>query len=104
MYHAIGSPDLVSDLNNVDPAVFERQMAFLKEHHYRVIPVSEYADGIRAGKRFSHDTVVITFDDGYLDNYEKAYPVLKKYGFPAVIFVGVDNVGTKGRMTWDQLR
>ena len=68
-------------------------MFFLKEKHYNVIPLDELVKGIKKGKKFAHNTVVITFDDGYQDNYSYAYPILKKYGFPATIFLISDYIG-----------
>jgi peptidoglycan/xylan/chitin deacetylase (PgdA/CDA1 family) len=91
-------------LNNVSPQSFEKQMSFLKNNAYQVISLDEYVQGSRAGKKFSHKTVVITFDDGYLDNYTNAFPVLKKYHFPATIFVIPDFMGAKNLLTWDQIK
>ena len=49
-------------------------------------------------------TVVITFDDGYEDNYYFAYPVLKRYNFPATIFVIVDTIGEEGYLNFAQVK
>jgi peptidoglycan/xylan/chitin deacetylase (PgdA/CDA1 family) len=47
---------------------------------------------------------VLTFDDGGLDNYEVAYPILKEHGLKGTFFVITKTVGREGQMTWDQLR
>ncbi|MBF0486081.1 MAG: polysaccharide deacetylase family protein [Candidatus Omnitrophica bacterium] len=103
MYHSIA---VASDepLNNVRPQIFARQMAYLKRHGYKVLSLDEYANGIREGKLFPHNSVVITFDDGFEDNYTNAWPILKKYGFPATIFVPTDSVGRSGRLTWAEVK
>ena len=46
---------------------------------------------------------MLTFDDGYVDNYEVAAPILEKYGFPATFYIITDKVGTPEYMTWDQV-
>lgn len=48
--------------------------------------------------------VAITFDDGYLDNYNDAFPILKAHGLKAVFFVTVEEIGKEGFMSWDMLR
>ena len=48
-------------------------------------------------------SVVITFDDGYEDNCTLAWPILKRFGFPAIVFVTPSEVGTRGFATWEQL-
>jgi peptidoglycan/xylan/chitin deacetylase (PgdA/CDA1 family) len=103
MYHSIA---LVSSepLNNVRPVSFARQMAYLKEHGYRVVSAAELARSVASGKGPVRHAVVITFDDGYQDNYAVAYPVLKGYAFPATLFAEVANIGKPGRITWDEAR
>lgn len=104
MYHRVSLED-ESPANTVSPKVFARQMDFLKRNGYQVITLEELVAGIKAGKKFSHKTVVITFDDGYKDNYKNAFPVLKKYHFPATIFLISDMVGVSPNLlTWDQIK
>lgn len=91
----------------VRPENFERQMKYLKQHQYHVISLDEFIEGRRQGKSFPRNTVVITFDDGREDNYTAAYPILKKYGFPATIFVITGRVGTTydgaDYLKWEQI-
>jgi len=117
MYHSISSADTKPlfvighcqkyklRLLNVSPQSFDRQMAFLKNNGYQVISLDDYIEGKRAGKKFNHKTVVITFDDGYVDNYTNAYPILIKYHLPATIFLISDAVGqTPIILNWDQVK
>ncbi len=90
MYHAIvDRPDYFA---SVMPEQFERQMAYLAAHHYPVISLSELVRRLTQKEPLG-GSVVITFDDGYRDNYTVAYPILKRYQFPATIFVTTGAVG-----------
>ena len=105
MYHMVGNQIVDDgDLNSVSPRAFARQMGYLKNNGYQVISLNDLAKGIRKGRMFNRHSVVITFDDGYEDNYTNAFPVLKKYNYPAIVFVISDVVGTPGFMTWEQLK
>lgn len=103
MYHHIDGRAAEWKLS-VAPEQFEKQMKFLKEHNYQVMSLKTYIGKIKSGEKVRHKTVVLTFDDGYDNNYTEAYPVLKKYGFPATIFIQVDGIGRDGYMTEDQIR
>lgn len=99
MYHSIGEPGLSkTETINVSEEAFQRQMKFLRDHHCHVISLLELADLLEHKKKIPPRTVVITFDDGYENNYTKAFPVLKKYGFPATIFVIADFLGQEQRI------
>ncbi len=111
MYHSIGIAGTERDrANTVSPGSFDRQMRFIKESGYRVLTVDEYVEITRSGGRFPPKSVVITFDDGLLDNFTNAYPVLIKYGIPSAMFVPSAYVGQvnsgwgQPQMSWDQLR
>ncbi len=79
------------------PDVFEKQMVFLKKH-YRIADLSELGK-LEFDSDDKRDIVVITFDDGYRNNYTYAFPILKKHGIPATIFLVTDYVGSH-RLLW----
>lgn len=102
-YHSVAS-SWHEPLNNVQAANFEKQMSFLKARGYKVLTVDQFAENVRCGKRPVPGEVVVSFDDGYRNNYTAAYPILKKYGVPATIFVEVGHLGDPGYLTWDDVR
>lgn len=65
---------------------FRRQMELLRTNGYEVISLNELIDFVEKGTPLPEKPVVITFDDGYLSNYEIAYPILREYGFEGTIF------------------
>jgi peptidoglycan/xylan/chitin deacetylase (PgdA/CDA1 family) len=102
MYHRFGYE---KSTLFVTPENFQRQMAYLKEKRYNVISLDALVEGMRAKRKFKHNTVVITVDDGYEDNYTHAYPVLKKERFPATIFIIAEHIGMiKGFLTWEEVK
>lgn len=103
MYHQIeNSVEYKSD--TISPANFDRQLKYLAEHQYRVIPLSELVEEIKSGRKLSRKTVVLTFDDGYANNFTQALPILKKYNFPATICLVPELLGQPGYLTWEQVR
>ena len=70
----------------VSPENFESQIAWLAADGWTSLTLAQYA-GFLAGKPVPRKSIVITFDDGYLDNWVHAHPVLQKYGMHAVVFV-----------------
>lgn len=69
---------------------FEREIRRLSRSGYQFIDLDEYCD--RKGRDYGQKVVCVTFDDGYRDNYVYAFPILKKYGAKATIFVSPDFV------------
>ncbi|MDD3375379.1 MAG: polysaccharide deacetylase family protein [Candidatus Omnitrophica bacterium] len=104
MYHNVEEKTDVHRLNGVGTSNFEYQMSFLKRNHYNVISLDALVEAIVNNEKIPHNTVVLTFDDGYEDNYLLGFPILKKYGFPATIFISSAKIGTEGYLTWDQIR
>jgi len=94
-----------SSLLFVSQGNFEKQMRYIKVHGYQVIPLDTLVDGLKSGKSFPHNTLVITIDDGVKSIYTYAYPVLRKYGFPATVFLISDFIGTRqGFLDWDEVK
>lgn len=88
MYHHV-NPNK-GDMVTVTPEVFERQMEYLHNAGYRTLKIDELISYINGGLTFKEKTAVVTFDDGWLDNYIHAFPVLKKYRINATIFIVTD--------------
>jgi len=101
-YHSIAY-----EKNNhfVSPENFVKQMEYIKKNGYEVITLDELVKTIQSKKHLKRNKVVITFDDGYQNNFKYAYPVLKKFGFPATIFLVTDYIGKeKGFLNWDEVK
>lgn len=92
MYHCVFAG--AESFMNVEPKEFERQMKYIADSGRAVIPLSELVSRLKSGAQLG-SSIVITFDDGYMDNYTNAFPVLKKYQFPATIFVVTDRIGMR---------
>lgn len=96
IYHKI-SPETHPFFEPTHPAIFEQHVQFLKGC-YTVMPLSEVVERSQRGD-VPERAVAITFDDGYRDNYEFAFPILKKYQLPATIFVATGVIET-GETLW----
>ncbi|WP_162053295.1 polysaccharide deacetylase family protein [Pontibacter pamirensis] len=101
MYHRVAEPE--SDVWEVavSPDNFEQQLQVLKQS-YHVVPLKEMVERLKKGV-VERNTIAITFDDGYVDNYQKAKPLLKKYSLPATFFITSGNVGQQKEFWWDEL-
>jgi peptidoglycan/xylan/chitin deacetylase (PgdA/CDA1 family) len=105
MYHNIGYEE---DNFFVSPENFAKQMEYIKKNGYEVITLDELVTSIRNKKLLKRNKVVINFDDGYQDNFQYAYPVLRKFSFPATIFLVSDFIGKsfsngKGFLSWEEV-
>ena len=86
------------------PEAFDAQMAYLKAHDYRVIPLTDLIAFIQGRKPIPHRALVITIDDGHKSAYTIAYPILRKYGFPATLFVYTDFIGSHEGLSWQEMQ
>jgi peptidoglycan/xylan/chitin deacetylase (PgdA/CDA1 family) len=77
-------------------------MRFL-HRRYRPLTLEEAVRRLRAGEDFAPDEALLTFDDGYRDNFTYAFPVLRGLGLPATIFVTTGYVGSERYFWWDEL-
>ena len=84
--------------------IFEQQMKYLDENGYRVITFAQLVDFLEYHQALPKKAVIISIDDGYRSAYDVGYPILKKYGFTATLFVYTDFVGScRNAITWNQL-
>ncbi|MEO5656424.1 MAG: glycosyltransferase [Nitrospiria bacterium] len=82
--------------------VFERQIAALARD-YRVLTLDETLRHVRERIAFPPRAVLITFDDGYGDNYRHAFPILRRYGVPATFFLTTGPIDSGRRLWWDEV-
>ncbi len=99
MYHAVsddcwGIPSLF-----VSPAELEKQLQYLKENGYTPIRFEDLGKADQYEKPF-----LLTFDDGYENNYTELFPIIKKYHAKITIFLIMDNIGEKNYLTEEQIR
>jgi peptidoglycan/xylan/chitin deacetylase (PgdA/CDA1 family) len=92
----------------ITPAAFEAQMKELKDRGITVIPMQDLLAWKRGEKNIPPRCAVVTFDDGWKSQYEVAWPIMKKYGYPFTMFIYTEGVrggalGGGEAITWEQL-
>ncbi|QHW31780.1 polysaccharide deacetylase family protein [Paenibacillus rhizovicinus] len=88
----------------VSPDAFRQQMAWLHDEGYRSIGMEEFGAILTGQEASTGKEVLITFDDGYKNNYTAAQPILKQYGFQATEFLVTNWVGGEAYLTWGQVK
>lgn len=91
LYHHISEE---TNGSAITPGQFEEEIRLLWEQGYEAVTFDQMIAYVKEGKALPEKPVCITFDDGYRSNYEYAYPILKKYGMKATIFVIGVSVGS----------
>jgi peptidoglycan/xylan/chitin deacetylase (PgdA/CDA1 family) len=102
LYHRV--TNLVTDpqLLSVSPEHFDVHMSYLKAN-YRVLTVEEFSEILLGKHRFPDKSVLVTFDDGYADNYLEALPILEKHRIQALFYVATGTISTCNEFWWDAL-
>ena len=97
---------------DISAELFEEHMQAILDRGYTPILIKDYYNHIMRGGSLPENPIAVTFDDGYLSNYEIAYPILKKLNIPATIFIVTSTVGltpesgavSEAHFTWEQAR
>ena len=102
LYHHISDNPNFSQPTNpaVSPAKFEAELRWLKENGYQSVSLDFLMQSVPFEKR----PVILTFDDGYRDNFTEAFPLLQKYGFSATFYLIPKNMDDNAYLTWEQAR
>lgn len=107
MYHHIGSlpprADLIRRGLTVSAANFSRQMSYLKESGFHPVSQAALFEALFENEPLPDKPVVISFDDGYRDNFTQALPILESCNFTATFNIITAKVGIKGFMSWNQI-
>lgn len=90
----------------ISPAKLEEQLIYLHDHGYTPVSLTTFISLIE-GKDVEaapEKPILLTFDDGYVDNYEQAMPLLAKYSFPATLFISPGMSDQEGYLNWEQIK
>ncbi len=110
MYHYISIPPSLNDRIrvglSVSPGTFDAEMKMLSDNGFHTITLFDLYEYLAVGKDLPDKPIVLTFDDGYIDNYQNAFPVLKKYDMTATFFVltGPPDLNDPAYMSWDMIK
>jgi len=108
MYHYIEEVPANASLSRINltvsPEIFEIQMKYLYEKGYQPVVFKDFFDHIEGRTEIPEKPIIITFDDGWKNQYQNAFPVLKKYNFKATFFPVVNYVDGASFMSWDELK
>jgi biofilm PGA synthesis lipoprotein PgaB len=103
-YHHVSSSTPAS--TSISPEQFSEHLQWLAENDFTIVPLPQALAQIRAGATLPDKTAAITFDDGYLDNYATAFPLLRQRNWPFTVFINPEphDAGRSGWASWEQLR
>jgi peptidoglycan/xylan/chitin deacetylase (PgdA/CDA1 family) len=103
LYHHVS----VSPINSqyyVPPEKFDAQLKLLKDWEYTSISIEMLLNAINEGADLPARPIIISFDDGNLDNYTNAFPIMKKYGFTGAAYIVGRYVGANNYLNADQIK
>lgn len=108
LYHYVeyvkDEKDTIRQQLNISPWTFERQIQTLADASYTGVFMDDLADMLDGKKPVSGKPVIFTFDDGYEDFYTDVFPILKKYGMKATVYVVYNFLDTPNYMSGEQVR
>ncbi|MEY4643039.1 MAG: hypothetical protein RLZZ227_3033 [Pseudomonadota bacterium] len=93
-------------VTSVNADEFRQHLEYLRDEGFTVLRLEDIVRTLREGGVLPDRAAAITFDDGYLNNYTTAYPILREFGWPFTLFISAGLAGTNDAlyMNWDQLR
>lgn len=103
LYHHIVDMD-AQNRYNVSTSMFNAEMQALQQWGYTSITVSTLADAIRNGGSLPEKPVLITFDDGDIDVYNNAFPIMKQYGYVGTFYIVANRIGSDQFVNADQIK
>ncbi len=108
VYHSVRPyyPEITAQVKEftVPPEIFDEQVKYLLDNGYTPITMDDLVQYLQTGKTLPNRPVMITFDDGWENQYVYAFPILQKYKTPAVFYVYARAIGVKHFLTWNQLK
>lgn len=103
--HYLHEPHL-QDLYDIDPILFEKQLKYLKDNGYTTITLDTFMEYVKKGIPVGVKPVVLTFDDGWENQYIYGFPLLKKYNMIGVFYIYTHpiDINRKHFLTWGEIK
>jgi peptidoglycan/xylan/chitin deacetylase (PgdA/CDA1 family) len=102
-YHRViaeAEPGLFPEVVSASPEMFDQHLELIGEHH-TVVSLDDAVAWLSRGASLPPRAALLTFDDGYRDNYELAFPILRRRGLPATFFLATGHMDTGELLWWD---
>lgn len=103
LYHRISDETSADSRYAVSVANFKDQMQRLRYWGYSPVTIKQLVDHIHKGYNLPSRPVVISFDDGYLDVYQNAFPIMERYGFTGTVYIVANRLESDGFLQVEQL-
>src|SRR5262249_19047347 len=94
----------VSPDRELTPQRFDEQIEWLAKSGYQGLTLEELLLVLRGERVLEKPSVALTFDDGYLNNYQHSFPVIKRWKIPAMIYLVTERIGTDGYLSWENIQ
>lgn len=108
MYHHVKNLDEAKAMKQekltVSPEIFRKQMEFLRDKGYKVIGINELVAFFELGQEIAKRSVIISFDDAYEDSYSVAWPILKGFGYTAMVFTPTGLMENPNYLSWQKIK
>ena len=103
-YHHVS--DKTPGSTSISPAQFQAHMQYLADNNFNVVALSDLMNSIKKQQPITDKTVIITFDDAYLDILSNGKPILDKFNYPFTIFINpaIVDRGSRSYLSWAQLK
>ena len=104
-YHTVTkTPTRDSEIYNVPPDDFSAQLDYLQQNGYTTMTLQDFMRVLKGKQQLPAKPIVLTFDDGYADNFTEMLPILEAHNMTAVIYVITNKIGQEGYLNLEQLK
>ncbi len=108
MFHSVrpAYPSDTADLKmfRATPEVFDKELTYLEQNNYHVITFDDLIAAFNGKEDLPSKPIILTFDDGWHNQYEYAFPILKKHNIKATFFVFTNPLGLPHYLSWDEIK
>ena len=87
----------------ISPEYFRQHLKYIRDKGYKVVEAKDLINYFDKGKELPNNSIMITFDDGYEDNFIYMWPILREFGYEATIFLATGLVDNPGYLSWQQV-